>query len=227
MEYQDFLRDSWQTAFIFVCLFIFTRLLGKTQVGQLTFYEYISGITIGSIAGNIVAAEPDKFWSHFYDLCIFVFLTYLLSYITLKNRSVRNMIEGQATIVVEKGKIVKENMRQLRYDLEELTTQLRQQGVFDVNEVQYAILETTGDLSVIKKSSEQPVTKSDLSIVSPDADYPVELVLDGVLLPENFRKKNLSTEWFEGELATRGISDIKQVLYAVIDSKGNLFIDRG
>lgn len=226
MEVQDFLRDTWQTTFIFVCLFIFTRFLGKTQIGQLTFYEYISGITIGSIAGNIVAAEPDKFWSHFYDLCIFIVLTYFISYITLKNRSLRNLIEGEATVVVANGKILKENMKKIRYDLEELMSQLRQQGVLDISEVQFAIFEITGDLSVIKKVENQPVSKADLGIQPPESSFPIELIMDGELIRQHLKRGRISENWLQGELAARGIDDMRDVLYAVVDSKGNLFVNR-
>lgn len=226
MELQDFLRDTWQTSFIFICLFLFTRFLGKTQIGQLTFYEYISGITIGSIAGNIVAAEPDKFWSHFYDLCIFVALTYLLSYLTLKNRNVRKLIEGEATVVIANGKILKENMKRIRYDLGELMAQLRQQGVLDVDEVQYAIFEITGDLSVIKKSADEPPSRTDLGISSGQTSYPIELIADGAVLMENLERHQLSRSWLDGELALQGVEDVGDVLYAVIDSKGKLFINK-
>ena len=76
MDWQEFVQNTWQTVLVFFALLLFTRILGKTQIGQLTFYEYVSGITIGSTAGNIVASEPDKFVSHFYDLVLFVVLAY-------------------------------------------------------------------------------------------------------------------------------------------------------
>lgn len=226
MDWSQLLRDTWQTSLVFISLFAFTRILGKTQVGQLTFYEYISGITIGSIAGNIAAAEPDKFLSHFYDLFIFVILTYLLSYLTLKSRPLRNVIEGQPTMVIRNGVIIKENMAKLRYDLEELTAQLRQQGVLDISEVQYATLESTGDLSVIKKIEQQPVSKMDMGITQPEALYPVEIIMDGIILTENLQRKNLSEEWLASELSLQGINAPSEVLYAVIDSKGSLFTSK-
>jgi len=224
MEWQEFIRDTWQTSLVFIALLVFTRFLGKTQVGELTFYEYISGITIGSIAASAAASEPDKVWNHFYDLALFVLLTYLLSWITVLNRPLRKLIEGSPTIVIENGRILKENMRRMRYDLDELNSQLRQQGVLDPAEVQYAVLETSGDLSVIKKADYQPLTKTDMGIHLPDPKFPVELIMDGVIITHNLRKKNLSQEWLAKQLTARGISDASQVTYAVIDSNGQLFI---
>ncbi|WP_094603536.1 hypothetical protein SPSIL_010230 [Sporomusa silvacetica DSM 10669] len=226
MELQELLRDTWQTSLVFVGLLIFTRILGKTQVGQLTFYEYISGITIGSLAANIAAADVDKVWSHFYDLVLFVALTYAVSVVTLKSRPLRKLMDGSPTIVIENGSIVEENMHNLRYDLDELNGQLREQGVLDPAEVQYAILETTGKLSVIKKTDYQPLTKSDFNIHLPDPVFPVELIMDGVIIERNLDRQNRSKAWLEQQLGERSIHDISEVTYAGIDSKGQLFVNR-
>ncbi|MEL7633233.1 MULTISPECIES: DUF421 domain-containing protein [Sporomusa] len=226
MEWQEFIRDTWQTTLVFLGLLVLTRVLGKTQVGQLTYYEYISGITIGSLAANIAAADADKVWNHYYDLILFVALTYAVSLITVKSRPLRKLIDGSPTIVIENGKIIEENMGHLRYDLDELHGQLREQGVLEPAEVQYAILETTGKLSVIKKTDNQPVTKSDFNIHLPDPVFPVEFIMDGVVIEHNLRKKHRSQAWLEEELAKQNITDISEVTYAGIDSKGQLFINR-
>jgi Predicted membrane protein len=225
MEWHEIMRDTWQTSLVFIGLLIFTRVLGKTQVGQLTYYEYISGITIGSLAANIAAADADKVWSHYYDLILFVALTYGISVITIKSRPLRKLIDGSPTVMIENGKIIEENMHGLRYDLDELHGQLREQGIFDPAEVQYAVLETTGKLSVIKKSDYQPMTKSDFNIHLPDPVFPVELIMDGVVIERNLQKQNYSREWLEEQLAARGISAIAEVTYAGIDSKGQLFVN--
>lgn len=225
MEWQEFFRDTWQTSLVFVSLLVFTRILGKTQVGQLTFYEYVSGITIGSLAANIAAADADKVWNHYYDLILFVLLTYALSLITIKSRPLRKLIDGSPTIVIENGLILEENMHKLRYDIDELTGHLRQQGILDPLEVQYAILETTGDLSIIKKADYQPLTKQDLNIHGSDPSFPVELIMDGIIIERNLNKQNLSKVWLEKQLAAQSVTDVSQVTYAVIDSKGKLFVN--
>ena len=225
MEWQDFIRDTWQTSLVFFSLLLFTRVIGKTQVGQLTFYEYISGITIGSLAANIAAADEDKVLSHYYDLILFVALTYLVSLITIKSRPLRKLIDVSPPIVIENGRIVEENMHGLRYDIDELNGQLRQQGVLDPAEVQYAILETSGELSVIKKADYQPLTRSDMHIQQPDPLFPVELIMDGVVIEHNLEKQKLSKSWLDIELKQQGFSDVSQITYAIIDSKGHLFIN--
>lgn len=225
MDLQEFIRDTWVTALIFISLIVFARILGKTQIGQLTLYEYISGITIGSIAGSIASAEPDKVWSHYYDLALFVALTYGISFLTIKSRMLRKLIQGTPTIVIQNGRILLENMRGMRYDLDELKGHLRQQGILDPAEVQFAMVETSGELSIIKKPDYEPLTKSDFGIHLPDPKLPIELIMDGQLIEDNLQKKH-SRAWLEKQLAAQGIMQISEVTYAVIDSKGQLFVSR-
>jgi len=203
---------------------VFSRILGKTQLGQLTFYEYISGITIGSIAGSIIASEPEKVWIHYYDLVLFFGLTYLTATITIKSRPLRKMIEGSPTIVIENGRILEDNMRGMRYDLDELMGQLREKGIFDLSEVQYAIIETTGNISIFKKADNQPVTRSDLNIHKSEAQIPLELVMDGEVIEENLNKAGVTRQWVKDELLKRGINSLDDTVYAVIDSKGKLAV---
>jgi uncharacterized membrane protein YcaP (DUF421 family) len=224
VDWQELIRDSWQTSLVFLSLLVFARILGKTQLGQLTFYEYISGITIGSIGATVAASEPGKVWNHFYDLLLFIALTYLTSYMTIKSRPLRKLVEGSPTVVIENGRIIKENMQGMRYDLDQLNGQLRQQGVLDISEVQYAIIETSGELSIIKKSAQQSLTKSDFNIHLPEPTMPIELIMDGEIQEENLRSQNKSQKWLEDQLTRRGILSVSQVTYAAIDSKGQLFI---
>ncbi|EIW19844.1 MULTISPECIES: YetF domain-containing protein [Pelosinus] len=224
MIWNDFLRDTWQTTLIFVTLLILTRLLDKTQVGQLTLYEYVSGITIGSLAATIASSDPDKVWSDYYDLLLFAALTYIVSICTMKSRPFRKLIEGSPSILIENGRIIKENMKSLRFDMDELNTLLRGKDIVDISEIQYAILETTGEMSIIKKSGFQPLTKSDMNIHLPDPLLPVELIMDGEIIEENLKKQNLTHIWLEEQLSSRNIKNASHVMYGVIDSKGQLFI---
>jgi uncharacterized membrane protein YcaP (DUF421 family) len=223
MSWQQLFQDTWQTIMVFFALLVCARLLGKTQVGQLTFYEYVSGITIGSLAGNIMAAGSDRLWSHLYDLFLFVTLAYIISHVTLISRPLRKLIEGRPTVVIENGKILRENMREMRYDLDELNAQLREKGILDITEVQYAILENNGAMSVVQKPEFQPVTRGDLRINNiAAAKYPVELIMDGEVVEENFTRQ-YSRQWLMNQLQAKGFADPADVMYAVVDSKGNFF----
>lgn len=222
MDWQLLFQETWQTTLVFFALLIFTRFLGKTQIGQLTFNEYVSGITIGSIAGNMLGAEQDKFFYHFYDLTLFVILAYCIAYVTLKSRPLRKLIEGQPILLVKDGQIMRENMRSMCYDLDELNAQLREKDVTDISEVHYAMLENNGTLSVVKKAAHQPVTRSDLAIRASETKRPVELVMDGEAVEENLTGE-YSREWLDKKLQEHGYTDITTVMYAIVDSNGKFF----
>lgn len=224
MDWQQVVQNTWETTLVFFVTLVYTRILGKTQVGQLTFYEYASGITIGSIAGNIVAAEPDKFWNHFYDLTLFVLLAYIISQVTLISRPLRKLIEGTPTIVIKDGEIQRDSMREMRYDLDELSAQLREKGILDIQEVQYAVIENNGAMSVIKKPAYQSVTLQDLQIEhQPEIQYPIELIMDGEVIQENLDEQH-TQEWLLQQIHEQGYANPSEVMYAVIDSKGHLYV---
>jgi len=203
---------------------ILSRVLGKTQVGQMTFYEYISGITIGSVAANILAAEPEMVWTSYYVLVIFFMMTYAAAKLTMVSRPLRKLIEGSPTMVIEKGQILENNMQGMRYDIDELNGQLREKGILDLAEVEYAFIETSGALSVIKKPANQPVTKQDLNISPAQVKLPVVLVIDGEIIRENLGKAGVTEEWIRKELQKRGVADLAKAVLVVIDSKSKLYI---
>lgn len=222
--YQTLFTNTWQTAIVFAALLLFARLLGKTQVGQLTFYEYISGITIGSIAGNIAAADDTDFYWHFYDLFLFVILTYMVAVLSLKSRFLRRLFEGTPTLLISKGTIHKKNMRSVNFDLDQLVAELRLRGIYDIREVAFAFLETSGQLSVIKNTSAEPPNRSDLHIEAEAAELPLEIILDGEILTENLAKRQLSVNWLNRELIKAGIKDKSRVFYAALDRKNSLIL---
>lgn len=224
LEITEIWRLTWQTGIVFLTLLTLSRVLGATQVGQLNFYEYISGITIGSVAANILAAEPELVWTSYYVLVLFFVLTYTAAKLKMVNRPLRKIIEGSATVVIEKGVLLEDKMRSMSYDIDELQGQLREKGVLDLAEVDYAIIEKTGALSVIKKPASQPVTRQDLNISSPEVKLPLVLVMDGQIISENLVKAGLTEEWLRKELIHRGVADLSKAILAVLDSHDKLFV---
>lgn len=224
MDISEFWRLTWETLIVFLTLLILSRVLGKTQVGQMTFHEYISGITIGSVAANILAAEPELVWISYYVLVVFFVMTYIAAKLTMINRPLRKLIEGSPTMVIKNGQILEDNMRGMRYDIDELMSQLREKGILDLAEVEYAFVETSGALSVIKKPANQSVTKEDLNISPSQIKLPVVLVMDGEIIRENLRKAGVTEAWMKKELQKRGVVDLAKTVLAVIDSKGKLYI---
>jgi uncharacterized membrane protein YcaP (DUF421 family) len=216
-----------QTILAFSAIMVYTRLLGKQQIGQLTFYEYVNGITFGSIAAVLATdIAAGRAWLHLAGLTLFAFLTYLMGSVAMKSRPVRKLVAGEPTIVVHNGKILEENMRKMRYNLDELTMQLREKNIFNLADVEYAILEPNGNLSVLPKSQKRPATPADLGVSTPYEGLASELVVDGQVIFQNLQQNRLSAEWLEGELKKQGIQDLKEVAYAALNSDGTLYVDK-
>ena len=121
-----------QTCLAFFSTLFFARIIGKKQIGELTFYDYINGITFGSIAANMATDTNQRTWQHLMGLFLFAVLTFLMQYVSLKSRTARKVIEGEPTILIHDGKILEDNMKKTRYNIEDLISELRQNNIFDI-----------------------------------------------------------------------------------------------
>ncbi|WP_366923792.1 DUF421 domain-containing protein [Metallumcola ferriviriculae] len=214
-----------QTLLAFSAIFIYARILGKQLVSQLTFFEYVTGITFGSIAATIATDVNQRTITHFIGLTIFSLLTYLMQVITLKNRPARKIIEGEPVVVIQNGKLLEDKMAVMHYNVDELQMQLRSKGYFNINDVEYAIMEPNGELSVLAKSQKRPVTPEDLQLSTDYEGIDLELIIDGEVIYQNLSQDNLDMDWLKDQLRQRGVQDLNQVVYAGLDCQGNLFLD--
>lgn len=210
----------------FFAILVLTRLLNKEQIGQLTFYEYVTGITIGSMAATVAIDTEVRFLPDMLGLILWAFLTYLMGYVSLVSRPARKLLEGEPTVLVHNGKVLEHNMGKLRYNLDDLLIQLRNKNAFNIADVEFAILEPNGQLSVLLKSQKRPVTPEDLQISTKYEGVPVELIEDGEIIYQNLQQVHLDENWLMNELRKQGIYDVQEVAYASLDTDGNLYIDK-
>ena len=159
-------------------------------------------------------------------IIIFGALTYFTNYMALKYRSFRKLMEGQPLIVIHNGKVLEKNMSQERYSMDNLIMQLREKNVFDIADVEFAVLEPNGQLSVLLKSNKQPLTCSDLNVSTQYKGIPSGLIIDGNVILQNLKQNNLSEQWLMDELKKHGIGKIDEVNYASLDASGNLYVDK-
>lgn len=209
----------------FFFLLVLVRLMGKQQISELTFFDYVVGITIGSIASTISVEVNQNAIATLTGLTVWAILAFSLAAISLKSVWVRKVVEGEATVVVENGKILEKNLKKIRLSIDDLISQLRVQGVFNLTDVEFAMFETNGKLSVQKKSQKQPVTPADLNIPTGYDGLPTTLISDGVLLKDALKALNLSQAWLQYQLDKQNIKDITEVSLAQLDTKGNLYVD--
>ena len=206
-------------------LLIFARILGKQQISQLTFFDYVLGITIGSIAATLTTELGSRAWVHFVGLIVWTVAVLALQLISENWRYVSKYVDGEPVVVVMNGKIMEDTMKKMRYRASDLLEQLRDKGVFDLNEVEFAILETNGKLSVLKKPQFQPVTPLHMNVPSIPTGMGTELIYDGQIVKQNLTDFNLTEEWLDSQLKAKGIKNVSEVFLAMITPNGSFYID--
>lgn len=210
----------------FGTLLIYTRILGKQQMGNLTYFDYINGITIGSIAGTLTTDLSSKAWVHWTGLTTFVLITLLFQYLTMKSRFLSKVVDSEPTVIIQQGKILEGNLKKMRIKKDELMMLLREKNFFDLTQVEYAILEPDGNLSVLPKSQYRPVTPDDLKIKVSPAGLTTELIIDGILLEQNLYQRRKDQDWLLQQLKSQGIQRMEEVSFAAILPNGQLYVDR-
>ncbi|NLC53611.1 MAG: DUF421 domain-containing protein, partial [Firmicutes bacterium] len=200
----------------FLTLLIFTRLLGKQQVSELTFFDYILGITIGSIAATLTTDLSSRAWPHWVGLATWTAAVWFLQWITLHFRGVAKYINGEPVILIKNGQIMEKNLKKMRFTIDDLLTQLRHQKIFDLKVVEFAILETDGKISVLKKSQYAEVTPDDLKIPTKYRGISTELIYDGAVIDANLKGVNLDRAWLDQQLKAQGLKSPREVSLALL-----------
>ncbi|OXM87089.1 YetF domain-containing protein [Paenibacillus rigui] len=218
---------SLRTLLSFVALLLLTRLLGKKQLSQMTFFTYITGIALGNIAGEIVLNKEIKAAAGITAMALWAFLTILIEQLALKSPLVRVLFDGEPAIVIKKGKIQPKAMALSKLNMDDLSMLLRDKNVFSVREVDYGILEPNGKLSVLKKQEEEAPTKRDLKLPIQKRLYlPTELIVDGKIVKRNLKELQLNREWLEDQIKSFGVQSVDEVFFAELQSDGSLYLDK-
>jgi len=209
----------------FFSLLIFAKILGKQQISQLTFFDYILGITIGSIGASLTTDLSSRSWPHWIGLFTWALLGYLTEYITMKWRYAAKLLEGEPTIVIMNGKIMEAALKKMKYRVSEIMELLRNKEVFDLVQVDFAIIEPNGEISILLKPEYQPLTAKDMHIQKASEGISTELIYDGILIEENLRQLNKDKAWIIDQLKQQGINDISEVFLATLNPAGSLYLD--
>lgn len=205
----------------FFTLLIFTRLLGKQQLGQITFFDYILGITIGSFAASLTVDLSSSAWPHWIGILTWIVLGVLLQKVSLISRKISHYINDEPIIVVHNGKIMGDNLRSSKFTIDELLQQLRLKSIFDINEVKLAMIETNGQLSILKTDEFQSMI-SCMGFSNNEPEINNELIFDGIIIRDNLLMLNHDNEWLLKQLKKCGISNPAEVFYAFMNSHEEL-----
>ncbi|MEO2078283.1 MAG: DUF421 domain-containing protein [Bacillus sp. (in: firmicutes)] len=214
-----------RTCFSFLILLTVSIWIGKQVNSHNNHYNFALSVTLGSFIANMGFDTNLKFTPMFASFIALIFMYLISSLISNKNRRFRLWLSGEPTVVIENGKLLDGNMKKIRYTLDDLNQQLREQGIFDLIEVEFALLEVSGKLSVLKKTNYQSVTKNEIvsTNTSVDIHLPIELVMDGKVVEKNLNSQ-YSSAWLNQELQSRNLQ-LKDIQYAVILSNSSLIID--
>jgi uncharacterized membrane protein YcaP (DUF421 family) len=213
----------------FLVLFTLARIMGRKEISQLTFFNFVSAISVGTIGGAIVTDSTFSIRNGVFALVGWSILTIAMGLLDIKSKQARKLIEGEPVILMKKGMIMEDQLRKQRLDIDELRAMLRKKDVFSLEEVEYAIFETDGTLSVMKKELKQPLTKSDTNVTSQSHSiYPIatEIISDGMIINKNLAELKIEEKWLEQKLKDAGIDSISDVFYAEIQPDGKLYIDK-
>ena len=202
-------------------LFLIAKVLGHKQMSQLDFFDYITGITVGSIAAEL-ATELEKPWKPLIAMVVYGAVTVGLGLLTSKLPRTRKFINGTPTIIMNNGKLYRDNMKKAKLDLSEFMVMCRQEGYFDLNEIQTAVFEYNGRLTVLPTSSKRPVNPGDMNITPQPASVCTEVIMDGRILEDNLKRMGLDLVWLRKQLEEQGYRNANEIFLGICDDNNTL-----
>jgi len=212
-----------RTLILYIAVVTVMRIMGKQEIGQLQPFELVVALMVADLAAIPMQNTGIPLLSGIIPIIVLMTCQVALSYISMKSIKARNVICGCPSVVVANGKLVESELRYQRYNIHDLLEQLRSKNYPNLADIEFAILETNGELSVIPKSQKRPLQPDDLQIKTQYEGMPMALIIDGKVNEKNLCKANLSVDWLRNELIKFGIDDFKKVFFASLDTAGKLF----
>lgn len=205
-------------------LFIVTKLLGKKQVSQLSLFDYVIGISIGNFAAEITINMDTQFVNGILAMIIFGAIAYVVAIITMKSIKLRRFFIGVPTVLIQNGKILESNLKQVKFDINDLLEECRSNGFFDISEIEYALMESKGTLSILPKGENLPVTIKDMGLKAKKQSLVANVIIDGNVMIEHLKLMSKDEKWLEQQLKEKGYKDKKEIILATLDIDEKLTI---
>lgn len=207
-----------------ITLFLVTKMLGKKQVSQLSLFDYVIGISIGNFAAemtiNLESAEIHGIWA----VILFGLFAYIINLLTMKSICLRRFFMGTPTILIQKGKILQDNLKKVKFDINDLLEEVRIDGYFDLSQIEYAIMEANGSLSILPKTEYKTLTVGDMKVKSTKEGLCANVIIDGKIMHNNLKKINKEEKWLNKQLKVKGYGDISKILLATVDINEKLVV---
>ncbi|HHU31169.1 MAG: DUF421 domain-containing protein [Zhaonellaceae bacterium] len=213
-----------RTLITIIALFAITKVLGKRQLGELSYFEYITGITIGSIASYASIDLQGNWYYGFLAIFVWAIIVYALGFLTLKSKVARDIIQGKGVVLIKEGKILEDNLKKVHLTADDLLEQLREKNAFKLADVEFAILESNGKFNVMLTKENQPLTPKLLGIKVGQENEPQTVIIDGKIMDEPLATLGLNRGWLHTELEKIGVA-LENVFLGQVDSYGQLTVD--
>lgn len=220
----EYFTIFYQALFSIIALFILTKLMGYRQVAQFSMFDYINGITIGSIAAEMATDLEGNFLKPLLAMIVYTAFVILLSKISQKSVVLRRLINGKAIMIYQNGHIYNENLRKAKMDIDEFLVECRINGYFDLSQVESAVLEPNGKISFLPVSEERPATPKDLGIKPTQEELFANIVVDGHIMEHNLKHVGKDRNWLDQQLDGQNIKKLKDVFLAICDKQGNFYV---
>ena len=217
----EFIKVILTSILSVVSLFVIAKIMGHKQMAQLDFFDHITGITIGSIAAEL-ATELEAPWKPLVAMIIYGLVALGLTILAHKFPKTRKYVNGTPTIVMDNGKLYRENMKKAKLELSEFMVLCRQEGYFNINDIETAVFEYNGRITILPKSEKRPLTPEDMNITPEKAEICTEIIMDGRILHENLKRLGLDLTWLDKQLKKQKYDNAKEIYLGICDKNNNL-----
>ncbi len=224
IDFQELGNVTLRALSSLVTLFLVTKMLGKKQVSQLSLFDYVIGISIGNFAAEMTINLESNEINGIVAVLIFGVVAYLISYGTLKSISLRRFFMGTPTIIIQDGKILERNLKRVKFDINDMLEEIRSNGYFDLSQVEYAVMEASGKLSILPKSEYRPLTPSDMKVKVSRESLCANIIIDGKIMHSNLKNMKKDEKWLNKELKIKGYTDLSNILLATLDINEKIVI---
>lgn len=220
----NFFNVFFRSIFSIIALFLLTKLMGRKQISQLNMYDYVVGITIGSVAAEISTNFDTNFWDGIVVMSVYTVVSVIISFASEKSIVLRRFFIGVPIILIDRGKILEKSLKKAKFEINELLQEARVCGYYDLSEIECAIMEANGKVSFLPKSKYMPVTIKDMKLKSDKSGLVSNLVIDSKILFNNLKNIGKDEKWLLTRLSTLGYKSLDNVLLVTCDNKEKISV---
>ena len=213
-----------RSLFSLVTLFLITKMLGKKQVSQLSLFDYVVGISIGNFAAEISINVDTQYINGVVAVAVFGIVALLISLATMKSIKLRRFFMGTPTLLIQNGKIIDKNLKKVKFDINDMLEECRNNNYFDISEIEYAIMEANGKLSILPKAENKPLTPKDMNLKVDKSSLCANVIIDSHYMIGNLKNMHKTKEWLDQELKVKGYENLDKILLATLDINEKLVV---